>query len=303
MTFAPDGAPLPLAAGEIRRVGVVSRQLAPGVREVLERVHAFAVKHGLELVPEDAVAVGPLADLDRLPASGEGVDLLLTLGGDGTLLRGVRRVARHAVPVLGVNLGRLGFLTSISPPDLERLLGQLLAGEAVLDPRFTLSGRIVHADGSEGHRLWALNDLVLHKGGVARVVRLDLRVGGEEAHEEVGSFSGDGVIVATPTGSTAYSLSAGGPIIVPTMECIVVTPISPHTMAMRPLVLPDHVDLTIRAVDPWEELVVTADGQVGFPLEAGDRVVVEKGREKVLLVRFPGQTYFDTLRRVLNWAV
>jgi NAD+ kinase len=148
-----------------------------------------------------------------------------------------------------------------------------------------------------------LNDLVLHKGGAARVTRLDLEVGRDGKLEEVGSFSADGVIVATPTGSTAYSLSAGGPIIAPTMDCIVVTPISPHTMAMRPLVLPDHVRLTIRPLERYDDLVVTADGQVAYSVGPGDRVEVEKGAERVSLVRFQGQTFFRTLRRVLNWAI
>jgi NAD+ kinase len=207
------------------------------------------------------------------------------------------------VPVLGVNLGRLGFLTAITPEMLETGLEHALAGEAVVDRRFTLGGEIVHADGTSGPRLWALNDIVLHKAGVARVVRLDLVVGRGEDREEVGSFTGDGVIVATSTGSTAYSLSAGGPIVVPSMDCILVTPISPHTMAMRPLVLPDHVLLTIQAVDRGEDLVVTVDGQSAFTLNPGDRVQVEKGERKVSLVRLRGQTYFDTLRNVLNWAV
>jgi NAD+ kinase len=241
-------------------------------------------------------ALEPLRD----PA---GIDLLVTLGGDGTLLRGVRQVVGHNVPVLGVNLGRLGFLTSVRPPDLEDALSKALAGEAYLDPRFTLEGRIINGDGAQGPRLWALNDLVLHKGGAARVTRLDLEVGRDGKLEEVGSFSADGVIVATPTGSTAYSLSAGGPIIAPTMDCIVVTPISPHTMAMRPLVLPDHVRLTIRPLERYDDLVVTADGQVAYSVGPGDRVEVEKGAERVSLVRFQGQTFFRTLRRVLNWAI
>ncbi len=272
------------------------------LEEVLERVQAFALAHDLTLVPEPRLRMGTLQSHEPLEDP-SGIDLLLTLGGDGTLLRGVRQVMGHGVPVLGVNLGRLGFLTSVSPPDLEDALGEALAGEAFLDPRLTLEGRIIDAEGSAGPPLWALNDFVLHKGGVARVVRLDLEVEREGSPEEIGSFSGDGVIVSTPTGSTAYSLSAGGPIIAPTMDCIVVTPISPHTMAMRPLVLPDHVLLTIRELDSYEELVVTADGQDALPVAPGDRVVVGKGSERVSLVRFKGQTFFGTLRRALNWAV
>ena len=301
MSLLDDGHVLPLQGG-FRRIGIVGRQKNEHLEAVLKRVEAFVARHDLTLVPESTLCLGGLASLEPLedPSS---IDLLLTLGGDGTLLRGVRHVAGHGVPVLGVNLGRLGFLTSVSPPDLEDALGKALAGEAFLDPRFTLEGRIIDASGSEGPHLWALNDVVLHQGAVARVVRLDLQVGHGEEREEVGSFSGDGVIVATPTGSTAYSLSAGGPIIAPTMDCIVVTPISPHTMAMRPLLLPDHVRLTIHALEAYEDLVVTADGQEAFPLAPGDKVVVEKGNERVSLVRLQGQTFFGTLRRALKWAV
>lgn len=301
MSIRVDGHGPPLAGG-FRRIGLVGRRRNEHLDSVLERVFRFAQEHELELMPEPTLAIGSLEGLPPLEDPPQ-IDLLLTLGGDGTLLRGVRRVVGHDIPVLGVNLGRLGFLTSVSPADVETALESALAGEAHLDRRFTLEGRIVHRDGSRGPSLWALNDLVLHKGGVARVVRLDLEVGREPEREEVGSFSGDGVIVATPTGSTAYSLSAGGPIIAPTMDCIVVTPISPHTMAMRPLVLPDHVLLSIHAIDRCEELVVTADGQMGYPLAPGDRVEVEKGSARVPLVRFRGQTFFDTLRRALNWAV
>lgn len=283
-------------------MGIIGRQPDDQVHGVLARVEAFATEHDLTLVPEEKLRFGSRASLPLLQDPAK-IDLLLTLGGDGTLLRGVRRVVGHGVPVLGVNLGRLGFLTSVSPPDLEDALLQALRGAAFLDPRFTLEGRIIDSRGVEGPRLWALNDIVLHQGAVARVVRLDLKVGRDAEREEIGSFSGDGVIVATPTGSTAYSLSAGGPIIAPTMDCIAVTPISPHTLAMRPLLLPDHVRLDIRTVEEYEHLVVTADGQDGFSLAPGDRLAVEKGRERVSLVRFRGQTFFGGLKRVLNWAV
>lgn len=302
MTRRGEVATGPLAGG-FRKVGILGRDPVGDLTGVLDRVVAFAKTHGLELFPEANLRVGSLRGCTVLSEAGEGIDILLTLGGDGTLLRGVRRVAAHGTPVLGVNMGRLGFLTSIGPDELEQGLEGALRGKALVDARLTVEGQVLHADGSAGTRLWALNDLVLHKGGVARVVRLDLRTDQDGAQEEIGSFSGDGVIVATPTGSTAYSLSAGGPVIVPTMDCLVVTPISPHTMAMRPLVLPDRVRLVIRGADRADDLVVTADGQVACRLEAGDRVVVEKGANRVALVRFSGQTYFDTLRRVLNWAV
>jgi NAD+ kinase len=145
--------------------------------------------------------------------------------------------------------------------------------------------------------------MVVHKGGVARVTRLDLLVGTDGNEDEIGSFSGDGVIVATPTGSTAYSLSADGPIIDPSMECIVVTPICPHTLAVRPLVVPAEDRITIRAQKRSETLFLTVDGQVGRELSAADTVVVQRGDARIRLIRFPGQTFFSTLRRKLNWAV
>jgi NAD+ kinase len=292
-----------LAPGAVRRIGVVGRNDTPLLLRVLERVGEFAAKEGLELFPEASLS-GRLPDAAGALEGQEGeMDLLLTLGGDGTLLRGARRVANLPVPVLGVNLGRLGFLTSLPADGVEAGLAQLLRGVVHLERRFTLEGEVVGPDGSSRAPLWALNDLVVHKEGVARVVRLDLFVGEDDDLDEIGSFSGDGLIVATPTGSTAYSLSAGGPVVAPGTQCLVVCPISAHTLAMRPLVLPAGCRLTVRGVDRMEGLAVTEDGQVATALDPEDRILVRKGRVPVSLVRFPGQTFFQTLRRKLNWAI
>lgn len=268
------------------------------LREVLE----LSDELGFEVFPEKSFCEGGFDGRRSLEDSEVPPDLLLTLGGDGTLLRGTRAVAR-GTPILGVNLGHLGFLTSLGAADLEHGLRMLRSGQGWLDLRTTIEGTIAREHDGTSARLWALNDLVLHKGGVARVVRLDLSVGWDGGREEIGRFSGDGVIVATPTGSTAYSLSAGGPILAPDMTSLVVTPISPHTLAMRPLVLPAHGTVTVRAVDRDDDLVVTADGQTGIPMDSGDRLEVRPGGKGIALVRFPGQTFFDTLRRKLNWAL
>ncbi len=292
----------PLEGGGIRRVGIVGRvrngPVNGTVRALGRLLHARGVEVELEsgLEPPEGV---PHRWLPEVPD----VDLLVTLGGDGTMLRGARMVMARGVPVLGVNLGTLGFLTALTADEAEAGLGAVLDGEALLDDRFTLEGRIFDAAGVERSRVQALNDLVLHKGGVARVVRLEMAVGPEGQLDSIGSFSGDGVIVSTPTGSTAYSLSAGGPVMVPWMDAMVVTPISPHTMAMRPLVLSGEARLTLHAFDRAEELVLTADGQDAVPIAADDRVVVQKGERRVRLVRFAGQTFFQTLRRKLNWAI
>ena len=298
-----DGGSGPPLQTPIRTVGVVGRQGSEGLEELVRVVARLATDHGLELLPEEALRKGPLADRPLLAPGEDGPpDLLLTLGGDGTLLRGASMVPR-GTPVLGVNLGHLGFLTSLSADELESGLAELLEGACWLDLRATVEAQVIHQENGEGAGIWALNDLVLHKKGLARVVRLGLWIGWDGGQEEIGRFSGDGVIVATPTGSTAYSLSAGGPILTPELTSLVVTPIAAHTMAMRPLVLQARGSLTIQALDRAEQLVLTADGQSAVPIGLRDRVVIRPGSERVAVVRFPGQTFFDTLRRKLNWAV
>lgn len=290
--------------GPIRSFGVMIRQgREDDVSNALKGIARVAERHGLPVYFENGFGhLGPALGWKPLIDPIE-VDLLLTLGGDGTLLRGARRVLGQEIPILGVNLGNLGFLTALAAGPIESGLEQVLNGEARLDPRFMLEARVFTAEGTEQGRIQALNDLVVHKRTVGRVVRLDLAVGEDSDLDAIGSFSGDGVILSTPTGSTAYSLSAGGPVLVPSMEAFLVTPISPHTLAMRPLLLPAEARLLVRPVDRAEDLFVTADGQETIPITAGDRLEVRKGPHRVHLVRLPGQTFFQTLRRKLNWAV
>jgi len=235
----------------------------------------------------------------------EGIDLLITLGGDGTLLWGARLVAELGVPVLGINLGRMGFLTSVTLDGMEEALEMLFQGEFVLDSRSTLEALVMGEGGAEQRdRYLALNDFVIHKGGMARVTRLDLLVGETNGdREEIGRISGDGVVIATPTGSTAYSLSAGGPIVAPAMGCIIVTPICPHTLAVRPLVIHAEETVTVVPLEEDSSLVLTVDGQAGTDLNIGESVVIRQAAARVQLVRFPGQTFFSTLRQKLNWAI
>ncbi|HEX6939798.1 MAG TPA: NAD(+)/NADH kinase [Longimicrobiales bacterium] len=284
--------------GRFERIALVGHPGYGGLEAALETVVDFATAHGLALLAEDPIR-------DMVPGAGkfrpDGVDLLLTLGGDGTLLRGARLVAPHHTPVLGVNLGHLGFLTSIAPEELRTALERVRAGDYWLDRRFTLEARIVHDRAAVGPSYIALNDAVLHKGGFARVVRLAVSVGGEQ--EVVGTYSADGIIVSTPTGSTAYSLSAGGPIVVPTVDCILATPICPHTLAVRPLVVPASTEIVVEVLTPSEEIILTVDGQEGGTLRPGDRVVVRRGAAVVPLVRLPGQSFFSTLRRKLHWGI
>lgn len=289
-----------MAAGGARldHIGVVGHEGYEGLDASLETVRAFSERHGIELSTEEALR-------SYLPEAGElrpeAVDLLITLGGDGTLLRGARSVAPYHTPVLGVNLGYLGFLTAVPPTQLAQALDQLLAGDYWLDRRFTLEASVLRDGDSAGPSYVALNDAVLHKGGFARVVRLAVYVG--EDRWEVGTYSADGVIISTPTGSTAYSLSAGGPIVVPSVDCILATPICPHTLAVRPLVVPSSMEISVEVLTPSEEIILTIDGQEGAKLLPGDRVVVRRGAAEVPLVRLPGQNFFSTLRRKLHWGI
>jgi NAD+ kinase len=288
------------------RVGVIGHRGYAGLPALLQALEARAPALGITLAyePDLLSAAGPSAAV----ASPDGVDAVLTLGGDGTLLRGTRWLGGREAPVLGVNLGHLGFLTSCSADHLEEGLAALATGQYTLEARMMLEARLVPVDGSTdtppygvpslGSTRWfALNDVVLHKGGFARVVRLHVSVDGEE----IATYAADGIVIATPTGSTAYSLSAGGPVVVPTVESILLTAISAHTLAIRPLVLPPTAEVRVRAEDGPEELLVTVDGQVGTTFRAGATLLLRRARP-VRIVRLEGDTFFARLRRKLGWG-
>jgi NAD+ kinase len=294
----------------IRRIGVVYRAHTPDVLGIVERLRDWAEANEVAVDVEANAGQGPGAalDLGRSP-----VDLVVALGGDGTFLRAGRLAVGTDIPVLGVNLGRLGFLTAITEANLEEGLDHVIAGEALIEHRFRLHARL-ETDGIVGDDdFYALNDVVIHTTGAARVTPLTLSIGGggpdeagastvHGAMEEVGSFAADGVIVSTPTGSTAYSMSAGGPIIVPEVEAIVVTPICPHSLAVRPLVVPSHETIRVGSLDPGADHQLTVDGQVVHHVKPGQTVVVSREARPLSLVRLPGQTFFHTMRRKLNWA-
>ncbi len=283
--------------GRIQRIGVLGNLRYRNVSEALERLARIAPDHGLELFAGPKLRAGAGAGLAALPSSAAEVDLVITLGGDGALLGGARWGGPAGTPVLGVNLGRLGFLTAVTLEEVEGALARIVAGEYVLDRRMALEVCSVHRGGGSDS-YYALNDAVIHKGGLVRMVPVRVWVD----DEEVGLYRADGVIVATPTGSTAYSLSAGGPILDPRQDAIIVTPICPHTMAVRPLVLPPGSQITVEVGSPAEEISLTIDGQVGALLNPGDRVTACKAERPVQLVRLPGQSFFSLLRRKLRWG-
>jgi len=285
--------------GPFRRFGVVYRDESPEVLAIIERLRVWSDSEGIELVLEgDAGADGQ----QQLDVTTDAFDLLVALGGDGTFLRASRMVVGTKTPVLGINLGRLGFLTAVPLESLEEGLAEVLAGKAVIEPRFRLRAVIQARDEGRSDDFFALNDIVVHTTGAARVTPLSLDVSDRDGKmQEVGSFAADGLIISTPTGSTAYSMSAGGPIIDPEVEAIAVTPICPHSLSVRPLVLPSTVTISVR-LDSGGDHQVTVDGQVVRRLAPGDRVVVQREEVPLSLIRLPEQSFFDTLRRKLNWA-
>ena len=289
---------------ELGTIGIVARRSQDRATPAIQKIRDFAAASNVELRYEgETLALAP-AGSRALDLESEGVDLIVALGGDGTLLRASRVAAGRGIPVLGVNLGYLGFLTAAGEDSLEAALQQIADGEFMIDRRFTLRASILSEEGEVKERTFlAINDFVIHKGGAARVTRLDLSVAVDGHEDEIGSFSADGVIIATPTGSTAYSMSAGGPIVVPSVECIAITAICPHTLAVRPLVIPTGARIRVRAVDRLEDLVLTVDGQQAEALDPGDAILVERGDVEIELIRFPGQTFFSTMRRKLNWAI
>ena len=279
------------------KVGVVGNPRYADLAAVLAHLAREAPARGLSLSAEPRLdpfwpAAVPHFDPHRL-------DALLTFGGDGTLLRGARLLEGAEVPILGVNLGRVGFLTAARRESMVDALDALTAGQYSLDALQALAATITAGDGKVVSERRALNDVVLHKSGVARVVRMNVFIDGVN----VGPYSADGLIVATPTGSTAYSLSAGGPVVVQGVEAMLLTPICAHTLAVRPLIVRATSIIEVEPMEEWaEDVLVSFDGQTGSPLGVGGRVTVRRAENRVRLVRLGGASWLSRMRDKLHWG-
>ena len=278
------------------RIGVVGHEGYDRLPAVLGLLEILAPELGFKLAYEPRLRTEGQEELD---ASSE-IDALITIGGDGTLLRGAKLLGGRAVPIIGINLGRLGFLTSCSAPEVESALRRFKAGDYAAESRMTLAATTnAGSETSTGSERWlALNDFVLHKGGFARVVRLSISIDGER----MGTYAADGIVVATPTGSTAYSLSAGGPIVSPRLESIVITPISAHTLGIRPLVVHPESEIVLQGEDGPDELLLTVDGQGGTEVRREERLIIRRSKTPVTLVRFPPDSFFSRIRQKLGWG-
>ena len=280
----------------MKRLGVVGHRGYPELPAILRELVGIATELGAELYFEreliDLAGTGSVLDD---PAQ---IDTAVSLGGDGTLLRTARFLDGADVPILGVNLGRLGFLTSCSASEAGNALRSTLRGEVKVDSRMVLQGESICVDESRGRQWRALNEFVMHKGGFARMLSVRVLVD----DEMLGVYTADGIVVSSPTGSTAYSLSAGGPLVTPSVDSIILTPVSAHALAIRPIVLPPDVTVTLEATDGPSEVLVTVDGQAGAEFAQGDRLVIRRAQRPVGIVRFPGNSFFERLRVKLGWG-
>jgi NAD+ kinase len=281
----------------VRRLGVAVKTdaaEAPGALRILaawaarRQLSLLVEKEAADLVPDLSL---PSARRAELPAQS---DLLVVLGGDGTLLSMARAVGEFGIPIVGVNLGDLGFLTATTLDEMIPALDALLRGEMVIEERMMLATR-VRRDGQMVGTWLALNDTVITKAAMSRIINLSVSIDGQHAI----LYRADGLIVSTPTGSTAYSLSAGGPILYPTMDGVVLTPICSHTLTNRPIVVPGAHDVQVTLLAS-QEVMLTIDGQVGFGLREHDVVEIGRARAAIRLVRF--KDFFSVLRTKLKWG-
>jgi NAD+ kinase len=297
----------------VTRVGLVAKHHLRAASGVLAEVAGFLDARGVHAVFEADTAVlagvptgRATAPRDDLPKQ---VDLIVVLGGDGTLLGMADRIAQAGVdvPILGVNFGSLGFLTEVTLADIQPALEAALGGNGPIDERLMLRGRVMRGRNVQADRI-ALNDIVVTRGALSRIIALSVSVG----DEFVTSVRADGLIVASPTGSTAYNLAAGGPIVHPAVDALVLTPIAPHMLTNRPVVIPAGTSVRIAPIvaerppgaqdDPSLEILATFDGQFGVPLEKDDVLIVSRAERPLRLVRGTSRTYFEVLREKLKWG-
>lgn len=293
-----------MSSAQIKRIGVVVKPHQPEALETLCKLTEWLTARHIELVGGPAldreriehetgcvVAVVPDEDLPQR------VELILVLGGDGTMIATARMLGDCEVPVIGVNYGSLGYLAEFRIEELFTALESIVSGDYKLETRVML-GVELHRGDEVVTKNRVLNDVVMNKSALARIIQIETRLNGQF----VNSFRADGLIVSTPTGSTAYNLSAGGPIIFPTMNAVVITPICPFTLSNRPIVVPDDSVIEVRLMTEKEDVALTLDGQVGFPIQAGDRVVIRKSKTAFNLVQPKNRNYFDLLRDKLRWG-
>jgi NAD+ kinase len=280
------------------RIGIITKPNEPRAAEIAARIAEWAAEHEINLFVNDRVKDLPPGTFSASAREiADNCDVLVALGGDGTMIATARLVSGRGTPVLGVNLGTLGYLTEFAPEDVIPALESVVRGDYETDCRMMLDWRVVR-DGDQVGAGSALNDIVVNKSALARIIDIDCAVG----PHYVTTYRADGLIVSTPTGSTAYNLSAGGPIITPSVEAIAIAPICPHTLTNRPLVLPHYAEIRLRINTREQEVMLTSDGQTGMPMMPDDRVEIKKSAKTFNTISASGRDYFDVLRSKLKWS-
>ena len=283
----------------MKTVAIMSKPSQPELERVAPEVVDWLQRHAYEvLIDQETGSYLPShAAFPRAELAARKPEFVLVLGGDGTLLAAARALAEAKIPVLGVNLGTLGFLTEVSLSELYPTLEALVEKRCAVEVRSMLHCHLMRSGKRIAH-FDALNDAVIHKAAMARILEVEIQVD----DRFVANYRADGLIVATPTGSTAYSLAAGGPVVSPEVSALIITPISPHMLTHRPVVVKDSRTVKIVVISTAEEAFLTVDGQVGIPVVEGDHITCKKSAREVRLLRHADRTFFDVLRMKLKWG-
>lgn len=281
-----------------KSIGILTKPKFPEVKATLHAVVSWLRERRIDVILDrtSATLLDESGGLQKTELADK-ADVLLVLGGDGTMLNAARLAGERSIPILGVNMGGLGFLTEVRLEHLYPSLERVFENDFVLDERLMLRTH-VHRHGETVAQGVVLNDVVISKGTLARMIELKIAI----QSRFVTNLRGDGLIVSTPTGSTAYSLSAGGPIINPAVQSLMITPICPHTLTHRPLIVPGNVEIDVTLTSKDDGAMATLDGQVGIAMSQGDTVVISASEHRTRLIRFPESHYYDVLREKLKWG-
>jgi NAD+ kinase len=289
---------MPVESPSMKRIGILVKPAFQDAKPLLQELVPWLRARGRDPLLDSSLAqlIGEATSYSKKDLATL-ADLLLVLGGDGNMLAAARLVEDRPTPILGVNVGGLGFLTEVSREELYHALEQVFANAYFEEERLMLRSRIMRL-GEQVAQATVLNDVVLNKGAIARMVQLEISINGQL----VTGLRGDGLIISTPTGSTAYSLSSGGPILNPSVHALILTPICPHTLTNRPIVIPQDVLVEVVMVSRDEGAMVTFDGQVGVALRHQDTIEVRASGHKTKLIRFRDRNYYEMLRKKLKWG-
>src|SRR4029078_8431269 len=281
-----------------KSIGILTKPKFPEVKATVHAVVNWLRDRKIDVILDNtsATLLNERGGLQKTQLA-QKADVLLILGGDGTMLNAARLAGERSIPILGVNMGGLGFLTEVRLENLYPSLERVFANEYVLDERLMISSHI-HRHGETVAQGVVLNEVVIRKGTLARMIELQIAIGGQF----VTNLRGDGLIIGTPTGSTAYSLSAGGPIMNPALTALIVTPVCPHTFAHRPLIVPSDVVIEVTLTSKDDGSMATLDGQVGVAMTQGDTAVIQASDYRKRLIRFPESHYYEVLREKLKWG-